>query len=117
MRPQDCCPHFAGIERTLPRRVAPQSYWELSVGVCIDAGEVGDDLDWLPEDSRKKGSFGACGVDGPGSATCASRQARIALSTEGLAEQKCRVAGRWRNRGRSGWRPDALRRCWGDDAE
>ena len=38
------------------------------VGVCIGAEEVGDDLEVLPEETRKKGGFGASAVDGPGSA-------------------------------------------------
>src|SRR6516164_3347443 len=56
----------------------------------------------MAEDIRKEGSFGAGAVNRPGSATCARRQANIALSTEGVADQEFRVSRRWCNLRRRG---------------
>ena len=74
------------------------------VGVCIGAEEVGDDLDVLPEETLKKGGFGAGGVDGPRSSRSAwaRGQANITLRAYGVAHQKCRVSRRRRNEGRCG---------------
>ena len=58
---------------------------------------MSDDLDILPEETRKKGGFGTSVVDGPGSA-CALGEANIALRTHRMAQQECRVSRRWRNR-------------------
>jgi hypothetical protein len=80
------------------------------------AEEVGNDLDILPEEARKKGGFGASVVDGPGSA-CAFGQANIALRTHAVAQQECGVSRWWRNKGRSGRGRDFLRHRVGDRAE
>ena len=78
---------------------------------------MGDDLEVLPEDSRKKSGFGASALHGPGSA-CTFGQANIALSThQRVAQQKCRVSRRWRNKRRCGWGGDFLRRRVGDRSE
>src|SRR5262249_33911765 len=106
------------IDGTLPRRAAEgKRFWGELVGICIRAEEVGDDLDVLPEDTRKKGGFGSSVVDGPGSA-CARGQANIALSThQCAAQQKGGVSRRGRNEYRSSWWRDGLRRSAGGCAE
>src|SRR6516162_10605797 len=71
----------------------------------------------MAEDIRKEGSFGAGAVNHPGSATCARGQANIALSTQGVADQKFRVSRRWCNRVRSVCARDCLRRRGSDRAE
>src|SRR6476469_2109856 len=111
------CPHHAAIERTLPCRVPEgKRFWSELVGVGIGAEEVSDDLEVLPEETRKKSGFGASVVDGPGSA-CTRGQANIALSTHSVTQQEGRVSRRWRNDGRSGWRSDFLGRRGGGCAE
>lgn len=77
-------PHPAAIERTLPRRVPTQRDGNAGLGVSIDALEVGNDLELLPEEIREEGSFGA-GGGVPGSATSGGGQTSIALRTEGVA--------------------------------
>src|SRR6266567_3756329 len=79
---------------------------------------MGDDLvEGPPEEIPKEGGFGAGGGNGPGSATRARGQTNVALSAEGMADQKCRVSRRWRNLGRSGWERDCLRCRMGDRGE
>src|SRR5439155_17031721 len=102
-------PHPAAIEGTLPRRVPTERDRNARFGVFIDALEVRDDLDWMPEEIHKEGSFGA-GGGVPGSATGARRQASVALATMGMADQICRVSRRHGNRVRSDWRRDLRRR-------
>jgi hypothetical protein len=112
-------PHLAAIEGTLPGRVAAERYWvrgEL-VGIRVDAGEVRNDLDRLPECVRKEGGFGTSGVDGPGRTPSGGGQADIALTTQGMAEEECSVSLPRRNVCGSGWRCDSLRRDLGDRAE
>jgi len=88
------------------------------LGVGIGAEEVGDDLEGLPGDIRKESGFGAGRVNGPRIATrCARGQANIALSTEGVPDQKWRVSRRRCNRGRGGWGCDCLRRRGSDRDE
>ena len=114
------CPHLAAIERTLPGRVATEGHGVggVRVGVSIDTGEVGDDLDVLAEELHKEGGFGTGGIDGPGSATGVwVGQANVALSTEGMADHVCSVPLRWRNAGRSRRRRDVLRHRGCDCAE
>jgi len=108
-------PHPAAIEGTLPRRVPTQRGDDARIRAFIDALEVRDDLELHSEEIRKQGGFGA-GRGVPGGATCARRQASIALATEGVADQICRVSCRYRNRVWNGWRRD-LRRSEGDCAE
>ena len=105
------CPHLAGIERTLPGRVATLGYRDgRIIGVGIDAGEVGDDLNVLAEDLRKEGGFRTGGIDRPGSAAGARvGQANVPLTTLGMAHQKCSVPRRCRNAGRSRRNCDVLR--------
>jgi hypothetical protein len=118
-------PHPAAIEGTLPRRVPAEGWDDVLFGVRIDALEVSDDLELLPKEIRKEGGFGA-GGGVPCSATVTRRQARIALATEGVADQICRVScwycdgvgNGWRGND-SGivWRRGALRRRVVDRAE
>src|ERR1700732_4270286 len=112
------CPYFAGAEGALPGRVAPgreRVGGKLVgggggvVGVCVGNEEVGDNLKGLSEEIREEGGLGAGGVDSPRSATRASGQASIALSTKGVAYQEGSVSRGWGNRGRSRWRHDFLR--------
>src|SRR6266581_2018735 len=108
-------PHPAAIERTLPGRVPTEWGRDAWFGVFIDALEVRDDLDLMPEEIHEEGGFGAGGWV-PGSATSARWQASIALAAEGVADQICRVSRRHGNIVRSGWRRD-LRRRKSDCAE
>src|SRR5438874_8315875 len=80
---------------------------------------MGDDLEVLPEEALKKRSFGASGLDGPGSGrrACARGQANIALSSHRVAHQKCGVSRRWCNARGSGWGRNVLRLRLGDRAE
>jgi len=105
----------AAIEGTLPRRVPTQRGDDARIRAFIDALEVRDDLELHSEEIRKQGGFGA-GRGVPGGATCARRQASIALATEGVADQICRVSRRYCNSVRSGWGRD-LRRGVCDRAE
>jgi len=84
-------PHPAAIEGTLPRRVPTQRGDNARLRVFIDALEVSDDLELLPEEIRKESGFGA-GGGVPGSATSARGQTSIALRTEGMADQVWRVS-------------------------
>src|SRR6266567_3820554 len=108
-------PHSAAIERTLPGRIPTEWGRDAWFGVFIDALEVRDDLDLMPEEIHEEGGFGAGGRV-PGSGTGARRQASIALAAIGVADQICRVSCRHGNVCRSGWRRD-FRRCKGDCAE
>jgi hypothetical protein len=91
---------LAAIERALPSGVA-EGYRRWGVGVVVVAEEVGDDLNGLTEESRKKGGFRTSAVDGPRNA-CALGKANIALTADCMARQKQNVSRRWRNGGRCG---------------
>src|SRR6266700_7107671 len=108
-------PHSAAIERTLPGRVPTEWGRDAWFGVFIDALEVRDDLDLMSEEIHEEGGFGA-GGGVPGSATSARRQASIALTAKGVADQICRVSLWHGDSVRSRWRCN-LRRRKGDCAE
>src|SRR6266567_8522590 len=91
-------PHPAAIERALPRHVPTEWDSDARFRVFIDALEVRDDLELVPEEIRKEGSFGA-GGGVPGSATSVRRQAGVALAATGMADQICRVSRRHGNVG------------------
>ena len=79
-------PHPAAIEGALPCRVSAERRSDAWLGAFVDALEVGDDLELLPEEIRKEGGLGP-GAGVPRGATCARRQASIALATESVADQ------------------------------
>jgi hypothetical protein len=84
-------PHPAAIEGPLPCRVPAERRSDTWLGTFVDALEVGDDLELLPEEIRKEGGLGT-GAGVPRGATCACRQASIALATESVADQVQRVS-------------------------
>ena len=56
---QDLCPYLAVIEGSLPGRATErQRVWSSLDGICIGAEEVGDDLEVLPEEARKRVASG-----------------------------------------------------------
>ena len=60
-------PHPAAIEGTLPCRVPAERRNDAWLGAFVNALEVGDDLELLPEEIRKERGFGAGGgVPGTG---------------------------------------------------
>ena len=84
-------PHPAAIEGALPCRVPAERRSDAWLGAFVDALEVGDDLELLPEEIRKEGGLGT-GAGVPRGATCACGQASIALATESVADQVQRVS-------------------------
>jgi len=59
------------------------------------AQEMGDDLNWLSEESREKRGFRSRAVDGPGNGSVLG-QADIALRTKRVARQK-QMVSHWRS--------------------
>jgi hypothetical protein len=84
-------PHPAAIEGALPCCVPAERRSDACLGAYVDALEVGDDLELLPEEIRKEGGLGT-GAGVPRGATCACRQTSIALATESVADQVQRVS-------------------------
>lgn len=84
-------PHPAAIEGALPCRVSAERRSDAWLRAFVDALEVGDDLELLPEEIRKEGGLGT-GAGVPRGATCACRQTSIALATESVADQVQRVS-------------------------
>src|SRR5262249_315574 len=80
-------PHLAGVERTLPCRVAAERHGLRSkvVRVGVDAGEVRDDLYLLAEDLDEQSGFRPR-VGVPCSAPVARRQAGVTLRTGGVRD-------------------------------
>jgi hypothetical protein len=77
---------------------------------------MSDDLEVLPEDGRKEGSFGTGVVDSPGSAGT-RRKANVTLSTYSVAQQESIISRRRRNACRRHRCTDPLRRRVGGRAE
>jgi hypothetical protein len=94
-------PHPAAIHRTLPRRVPTQSGDDARLRVLIEALEVCD-LELVPEEVRKEGSFRA-GDGVPRSAAGSRRQAGVALAAAGVADQIRVVSCRDCNLAWNGW--------------
>src|SRR6266496_3575715 len=91
-------PHPAAIEGTLPRRVPTQRGDDAWLGGFINALEVRDDMDLMPKEIYEEGGFGTDAVV-PGSAIGARREACIALSSVGTADQLWRVCAWYGNVG------------------
>src|SRR4051794_13762186 len=63
------CPHSAAIKGALPRCVTEARRLRADVVRVLDGTEeMGDDLEWHPEDVREKCGFRSSIVDGPGGA-------------------------------------------------
>src|SRR5438270_5271880 len=112
------CPNLARIEGTLPCSIATERYRlnRKVVGICVNTGEMGDDLYLLSEEIGKQRCFGPRrGI--PASSAGSRWQAGVALRTKSVPDQERSVSNRYCNVSGCGWWNNSLRGRLADAAE